>query len=31
MSQLLKDIFEKPIDRAIDGINKADDPALSCE
>jgi hypothetical protein len=25
MSQLLKDIFEKPVDRAIDGVIKADD------
>jgi len=27
MSQLLKDIFEKPVDRAIDGVIKADDEA----
>ena len=27
MAQLLKDIFEKPIDRAIDGVIKADDEA----
>ena len=27
MAQLLKDIFEKPVDRAIDGVIKADDEA----
>ena len=27
MAQLLKDIFEKPVDRAIDGVIKADDKA----
>tara|TARA_R110001599_G_scaffold218791_2_gene417078 strand:- start:15487 stop:19014 length:3528 start_codon:yes stop_codon:yes gene_type:complete len=27
MSQLLKDIFDKPVDRAIDGVIKADDEA----
>jgi|TARA_R110002073_G_scaffold29145_5_gene92072 hypothetical protein len=27
MTQLLKDIFEKPVDRAIDGVIKADDEA----
>ncbi len=27
MSQVLKDIFEKPVDRAIDGVIKADDEA----
>ncbi|SMX49929.1 BREX system P-loop protein BrxC [Maliponia aquimaris] len=27
MSQLMKDIFEKPVDRAIDGVIKADDEA----
>ena len=27
MAQLLKDIFEKPIDRTIDGVIKADDEA----
>ena len=27
MSHLLKDIFEKPVDRAIDGVIKADDEA----
>src|SRR6056297_4197058 len=27
MSQLLRDIFEKPVDRAIDGVIKADDEA----
>ena len=27
MAQLLRDIFEKPVDRAIDGVIKADDEA----